>query len=186
MRIEMKKFVFVVALFMVLLLALPVWAAPKAAAKAAGGAGGSGKIGMVDMQKILRESKNSQKVRTAFMKDVEKKQAAIIAKEGVVRKLEGEFKGLAPGDMDGRKKKGDQIKHEMRELQYLREDAEGELKRKEMEITQKVIGEIMLVVRNYARGERFSIILDRMAVITAEESVDITDRIMKLYDAQKK
>ena len=181
MSIEMKKFVFVVALFMVLLLALPVWAAPKAAA-----GGGSGKIGMVDMQKILRESKNSQKVRTAFMKDVEKKQAAIVAKEGAIRKLEEEFKGLAPSDMDGRKKKGDQIKHEMRELQYLREDAEGELKRKEMEITQKVIGEIMQVVRNYARGERFSIILDRMAVITAEESIDITDRIMKLYDAQKK
>jgi len=178
----MKKFVFVFALFMVLLLALPVWAAPKAAAAG----GGSGKIGMVDMQKILRESKNSQKVRAAFMKDVEKKQAAIVAKEGAIRKMEEEFKGLAPGDMDGRKKKGDQIKHEMRELQYLREDAEGDLKRKEMEITQKVIGEIMQVVRNYARGERFTLILDRMAVITAEESIDITDRVMKLYDAQKK
>jgi len=181
----MKKIVFVVALFMVFLLALPVWAAPKAATKAAG-AGVSGKIGMVDMQKILRESKNSQKVRAAFMKDVEKKQAAIVAKEGAIRKLEEEFKGLAPGALDARKKKSEQIKHEMRELQYLREDAEGELKRKEMEITQKVIGEIMQVVRNYARGERFSIILDRMAVITAEESVDITDRILKLYDAQKK
>ena len=178
----MKKIVFVVALFMVLLLALPVWAAPKAAAAG----GGSGKIGMVDMQKILRESKNSQKVRTAFMKDVEKKQTAIVAKEGAIRKMEEEFKGLAPGDMDGRKKKGDQIKHEMRELQYLKEDAEGDLKRKEMEITQKVIGEIMQVVRSYARGERFTIILDRMAVITAEESIDITDRILKLYDAQKK
>ena len=178
----MKKIVFVVALFMVLLLALPVWAAPKAAAAG----GGSGKIGMVDMQKILRESKNSQKVRAAFMKDVEKKQTAIVAKEGAIRKIEEEFKGLTPGDMDGRKKKGDQIKHEMRELQYLKEDAEGDLKRKEMEINQKVIGEIMQVVRNYARGERFTLILDRMAVITAEESIDITDKVLKLYDAQKK
>jgi outer membrane protein len=164
-----------------MLLAMPAGAAPKAAA-----GGGPQKIGMVDMQKILRESKNSQRVRTAFMKDVEKRKAAIIAKEGEIRKLEEEFKVLDPGVMDARKKKGDQLKHEMRELQYLREDAEGELKRKEMEITQKVIGEIVLVVRNYARGERFTIILDRMAVITAEESVDITDRILKLYDAQKK
>ena len=167
---------------LIMMLALPAWAAPKAAA----GAGGAMKVGMVDMQKILRESKNSLKVRTAFMQDVEKKQAAIAAKEGEVRKLEEEFNRLEPGAMDARKKKGDQIKHEMRELQYLREDAEGELKRKEMEITQKVIGEIMQVVRSYARGERFTIILDRMAVITAEESIDITDRILKLYDAQKK
>jgi outer membrane protein len=179
---EMRYFVWMASVLMIFLLALPALAAPP---KVAAG-GGSGKIGMVDMQKILRESKNSQKVRIAFMKDVEKKQAAIVAKEGAIRKLEEEFKGLGSGDLEARKVKGEQIKHEMRELQYLREDAEGELKRKEMEITQKVIGEIMQVVRNYARSERFTIILDRMAVITAEESIDITGKILKLYDAQKK
>jgi outer membrane protein len=170
------------SVLMIILLALPALAAPPRASAG----GGAMKVGMVDMQKILRESKNSQKIRTAFMKDVEKKQAALAAKEGEVRKLEEEFGRLEPAAMDARKKKGDQIKHEMRELQYLREDAEGELKRKEVEITQKVIGEIMLVVRNYARSERFTVILDRMAVITAEESIDITGRILKLYDAQKK
>ncbi|MFA5182859.1 MAG: OmpH family outer membrane protein [Syntrophales bacterium] len=185
MKKEMRYFVWAVSVLMIILVAMPAWAAPKAAPKAAGPAGPL-KVGMVDMQKILRESKNSLKVRTAFMKDVEKKQAAIAAKEGQIRKLEEEFGRLEPAAMEARKKKGDQIKHEMRELQYLREDAEGELKRKEVEITQKVIGEIMLVVRNYARGERFTVILDRMAVITAEESIDITDRILKLYDAQKK
>jgi outer membrane protein len=178
---EIRYFVWLASVLMIVLLALPAGAAPKAI-----GAAGSMKIGMVDMQKILRDSKNSQKVRTAFMKDVEKKQAAIAAKEGLIRKLEEEFGRLEPGAMETRKKKGDQIKHEMRELQYLREDAEGELKRKEVEITQKVIGEIMLIVKNYARNERFTVILDRMAVITAEESIDITDRILKLYDAQKK
>jgi len=181
----MKKFVIVISVLIIFLLTLPAGAAPKTTQKATA-SGGSMKIGMVDMQKILRESKNSQKVRAAFMKDVERKQAAIVAKEGEIRKLEEEFKGLDSGALEARKKKGEQIKHEMREIQYLREDAEGELKRKEMEITQKVIGDIMQVVRNYARGERFSIILDRMAVITAEESVDITDRILKLYDAKNK
>lgn len=181
MKKKIKYFVWMASVLMIVLLTLPAGAAPKAAVTA-----GPMKIGMVDMQKILRESKNSQKVRTAFMKDIEKKKAAITAKEGEVRKLEEEFGRLEPGAMEARKQKGDQIKHEMRELQYLREDAEGELKRKEVEITQKVIGEIMLIVRNYARSERFTVILDRMAVITAEESIDITDRILKLYDAQKK
>jgi len=44
----------------------------------------------------------------------------------------------------------------------------------------------MQVIRNYARNERFTLIIDRMAVITADESVDISERITKLYDAQKK
>ena len=65
MKKEMRYFVWMASVLMIILLALPAWAAPKAVA-----GGGSGKIGMVDMQKILRESKNSQKVRAAFMKDV--------------------------------------------------------------------------------------------------------------------
>ena len=181
MNKNFKYLAWITPFLMIILLALPAGAAPKAVA-----AGGSAKIGMVDMQRILRESKNSQKIRTAFLKDVEKKQAAITAKEGQIRKLEEEFNRLEPAALEARKAKGEQIKHEMRDLKYLREDAEGELKRKEVEITQRVIGEIMQVVRNYARSERFNIILDRMAVITAEESVDITERILKLYDAQKK
>ncbi|HNY73597.1 MAG TPA: OmpH family outer membrane protein, partial [Syntrophales bacterium] len=120
------------------------------------------------------------------LKDVEKKQAAIRAKEGEVRKREEEFNRLAPNAFEERKKKAEQLKIEARNLQHLREDAEGELKRKDAEITQKTIGEIMQVIRNYARNERFTLIIDRMAVITADESVDISERITKLYDAQKK
>ena len=130
--------------------------------------------------------KNARNVRAAFLKDVEKKQEAIKNQEAEVRKSEEEFNRLAPSALEERKRKAEQIKKEARELQHLREDAEGELKRKDAEITQKVIGEIMQVIRNYARNERFTLILDRMAVITADESVDITERIIKLYDSQKK
>jgi len=177
-----KSLFLVISLFVMMVLTLPAWAAP---ARGTGGSVG-GKIGLVDMQRLLRDSKNARNVRAAFLKDVEKKQAAIKAQEEELRKLEAEFNRLAPGALDDRKKKAEQLKKEVRELQHLREDAEAELKRKDAEITQKVIGEIMQVIRNYARNERFTLILDRMAVITADESVDITERIIKLYDSQKK
>ena len=178
----MKKIALFISLLMPFFLAMPLMAAPPR------GTGGiaSGKIGIVDMQKVLRDSKNARNIRTAFLKDVEKKQAAIRAKEGEVRKREEEFNRLAPNAFEERKKKAEQLKIEARNLQHLREDAEGELKRKDAEITQKTIGEIMQVIRNYARNERFTLIIDRMAVITADESVDISERITKLYDAQKK
>jgi len=176
----MKRFAIVVSVFIIFLMALPAGAAPKAAPA------GFVKIGMVDMQKVLRESKNARNTQSVFMQDVAKRQVAIAAKESEIRKLEEEFNRLEPGALEARKKKGDQVKHEMRELKYLREDAEGELKRKEVEVTQKIIGDIMQIIRNYARSERFNIILDRMAVITAEETFDITDKIIKLYDAKKK
>ena len=165
-----------------MVLTLPAWAAP---ARGTGG-GAGGKIGLVDMQRLLRDSKNARNVRAAFLKDVEKKQEAIKTQEAEVRKSEEEFNRLAPGALEERKRKAEEIKREARELQHLREDAEAELKRKDAEITQKVLGEIMQIIKNFARNERFTLILDRMAVITSDESVDITERIIKLYDAQKK
>ncbi|MDI9571494.1 MAG: OmpH family outer membrane protein [Pseudomonadota bacterium] len=178
----MKRLTPLISLLMTLFLAMPLLAASP---RGTGGVAG-GKIGIVDMQRVLRESKNARNIRAAFLKDVERKQANIRAKEGEVRKLEEEFNRLAPEAYEERKKKADHLKIEARNLQHLREDAEGELKRRDAEVTKKTIEEIMQVIRNYARSERFTLIIDRMAVITADEGVDVSERIIKLYDAQKK
>ncbi|HOF05737.1 MAG TPA: OmpH family outer membrane protein [Syntrophales bacterium] len=179
----MKRYLLIIVVFIVFsIVSLPVWAAPPR------GSGGSaaGKIGIVDMQKVLRESKNARNYRTAFLKELESKQALIKAKEEAVKKIEEELKNLAPTAVTDHKKKAEQLKQETRNLQHLREDAEGELKRKDAEITQKVISEIMQVIQSYARNERYTVVLDRMAVITADENTDITSRIIKLYDSQNK
>ncbi|HPN09414.1 MAG TPA: hypothetical protein PLU95_08940, partial [Syntrophales bacterium] len=76
----MKKIALFISLLMPFFLAMPLMAAPP---RGTGGIAG-GKIGIVDMQKVLRDSKNARNIRTAFLKDVEKKQAAIRAKEGEV------------------------------------------------------------------------------------------------------
>jgi len=44
----------------------------------------------------------------------------------------------------------------------------------------------MTTIRNFAQGERYSLILERSSIIAAEEALDITDKIIKLHDAKKK
>ena len=60
-----------------------------------------------------------------------------------------------------------------------------ELKRKDRELTQKIVGEVMKVVTAHAKKENYSLIFERSTVMTADEAVDITDTIIKLYDAGK-
>ncbi len=60
------------------------------------------------------------------------------------------------------------------------------MKRKDRDMAQRLFGEIMQVIRNYAKSERFSLILERGTIIAAEEGLDITDKILKIYDSQKK
>lgn len=145
------------------------------------------KIGIVDMQKILRESKAAKAARGGFMKDLEDKKAQIIDRAKDVQKQEEELNRLDPSaSVETRRQKSDKLKHDARELNNLRQDVEADVKRKEIEIAQHLFVEIMQVLRNYAKQERYSLILERSTIVVAEESIDITDKILKLYDAQKK
>jgi outer membrane protein len=145
------------------------------------------KIGIVDMQKILRESKSATAVRSSFMKELEAKKEQINTKAKEVQNLEEDLSRLDPGaSVEAKRQRTDKLKIEARELNNLRQDVEEEVKRKDREMAQKLFAEIMQIVRNYARNERYSLILERATIIAAEEGIDITDKILKLYDSQKK
>ena len=174
-----------------LLLAPSAFSAPPKAssrgAQKAVPASGTLKLGIVDLQKIMRESKAATAARNKLMKEVEGKKEQIIAKTQTVQKLEQEIAKLpATTTQDQQRQKAEQLKIEVRELNNLRQDVEEEIKRKDREMAQQIIGDIMQIIRDYARNERFSVIVERSTIIMAEESLDITDRILKLYDSQKK
>lgn len=189
MRFPVKKITIMVALFLLaaLLVAPNGFTAPQKASKKAPPPAGSVKIGIVDMQKILRESKAAKAARNNLLKDLEGKKAQIDAKTQAVQKLEQEIAKLPPTTpAEQQRQKADQLKHDLRELNNLRQDMEEEVKLKDREMAQKIFGEIMLIIRNYAQQERLNLVLERSTIVTAEESLDITGKILKLYDSQKK
>ena len=191
MRFPVKKITVLAALLFMtgLLLAPSAFSAPQKASQkgsAQKAPAGAIKIGLVDMQKILRESKAATIARNNLLKELEGKKNQIIAKTQAVQTLEQEIAKLPPTTPEAQQRqKAEQLKLEVRELNNLRQDVEEEIKRKDREMAQKIFGEIMQVIRNYARNERFNLIVERSTVIMAEESLDITDKILKLYDSQK-
>jgi outer membrane protein len=166
---------------------MPAAAAKEAPAKESQVRQGITKIGIVDMQKILQESKAAKAAKASFMKEMEAKREKINTKTLEVQRLEQEIARLAPdASLETRRTKGDQLKAQARELNNLRQDVEEEIKRKDRDMAQRLFGEIMQIIRNYAKNERFSLILERGTIVAAEEGLDITDKILKIYDSQKK
>jgi outer membrane protein len=144
------------------------------------------KIGVVDIQKIMRESKAARNAQAVFMKEVEAKRAIMIAKEKEVWKLEEDFKNLgAKSSVEVRQGKAERLAKETRDLKRLGSDLEEELKKKNAELMQKLIGEIRQVLKTFSKKEDYTIILEKNTVLTADDAVDITDKILKLYDRQK-
>jgi outer membrane protein len=108
-------------------------------------------------------------------------------KEKEVRAMEEEFKReggkISPSI---RQEDGEKLRKEVKELKRLRSDLEEELKRKDRELTRKLIQEIREITRTLTKKEKYTIILEKKSVVSFDEAIDITDKIIRMYDAQKK
>ena len=173
----MKKLSIVFGIIMGFLLAvMPVMAATAPV-----------KIGVIDTQKILRESKAARAAQSVFMKDLEAKRAVYQAKEKELKELDQELKNQnIKLSAEIRQEKTEKLAQEVKELKRLGADMEEELKKKEVELTRRLLTEIAQIVRTFSKKEHYTVIFEKGSVIVADDAIDITDRIIKLYDAGKK
>lgn len=172
----MKKLLIVCAVLIGFLLTLSVMATNAAPLK----------IGIIDIQKIMRTSKAAKKAQAVFLKDLEEKRSILTGKEKEIRSMEEELKSDSSMSPDVRRDKSEKLAKDVKELKRLGADLEEELKKKDVELTQKLMGEIRQLVINLFKKEGYTIILEKSSIVMSDESIDITDKIIKLYDAQKK
>lgn len=144
------------------------------------------KIGLIDAQKIMQESKAAKRAQAVFLKDREAKMAILMGRQEEVRSLEEELKKKGKNMPPSvRKEKTEQLAHEIKELRRLRSDLDEELKKKNVELKQKILQEIREIVEEFVKKEKYTVILEKRWVVAADKAIDITDKIIRLYDAVK-
>lgn len=169
----MKKLMLGVSVFVVMVLAVSAFAADV-------------KIGVVDMKKILRESKAAKKAQDVFKKDLEGKRATLVAKQKEIQNMEEQLKKNEAGmTAEARQKAAIQIAKDVRELKLTTGDMDEELKGMDRDLTQKIVNDVMKVVNSYTKKGNYTIILERSNVLDMDQAMDITDAIIKQYDAKK-
>jgi outer membrane protein len=144
------------------------------------------KIGVIDTQRIMRESKAARNAMAVFSKDVEARRNTLNEKQKEIQTLQEEIKNKGK-DMaeSARKEKNEKISQEIKEFNRLKTDFEEELKKKDAELTQRLLKEIHEVVNEYRKKENYAIIHDKQTLVSYDEAIDITDKIIKLYDVVK-
>ncbi len=144
------------------------------------------KVGVIDIQKIMRESNAAKNARAVFLKDLEAKRNVFNAKQKEVQDLQEEIKNKIKDMSEAlRIEKTEKLSKEAKELERLKADLEEELKKKDTELTRKVLKEISDVAQEYRRKEKYSIIYEKQTLVSYDEAIDITDKIIKLYDVVK-
>ncbi len=145
------------------------------------------KIGVIDTQEVLKESKAAKKARTLLMDELNEKRSVFSRKQDEVRLLEEEIKIKGDGMTESqRREKNDQLGREVKNLQRLKTDLEEELNKKNVDLTRKILQEVGDVVKEFMKKEKYSLILEKKIVVISDEAIDITEKIIRLYDSKKK
>ncbi len=147
--------------------------------------GSSLKIGFVDINKIMKESKAAKNAQAILQKEIDSKKTIIKERNDKIANMDKDLKS-AKQDSPIWKEKREKIAQEVKEFNRIRQEYDEQLKKKNIELTRKIIDDIQQIVRKLSKAEKYSIILDKKAAVVMEEGFDLTDKVMKIYDSQKK
>ena len=148
---------------------------------------GDAKIGVIDLGKIMRESAAAKDAKDMLMMDIEAKREVLKEKENEARKMEEELKAKESVLSEAAKeKKREEFLGAVKELKSLRDGMEEELKKKEARLLGKIGNEIKDIAEEIRKKRDLAIVLETNAVVLQGNAVDITDEVIKKYDAESK
>jgi outer membrane protein len=89
---------------------------------------------------------------------------------------------------DARANKEKEYQTKLREFQRWGEDTQNELNQKRMQMERAISVGLVKVIQKIGADEGYTLILDKNEniVLFASKTIDITDRTIKAFDAQKK
>jgi outer membrane protein len=147
------------------------------------------KIGWVDMQRAVNECDAGKEAKKALAKEAEKDQRLIAERQNELKEmkesLEKQVLLLTP---EARTTKERELQTKLRDFQRWGEDVQNELNQKRIEMERNISSGLVKVVQEIGTKEGYTVILQRNEniVLFSSGSVDLTDRVIKAYDMEKK
>jgi outer membrane protein len=143
------------------------------------------KIGVVDLYKAVNESEQGKKANADLESMIKSKKEALEAKGRAIEKLRSELE--KQGDVlsaDAKKNKAEEYERLTREYQRNASDSENEVRKKQGELTGRIIKQLREIIMAMAKEEKYTMILERAdgLVLYADASIDITDKVISQMD----
>ena len=138
------------------------------------------KIGFVDLELTLSQTKAGKQAQKQFDAEKTKKQKALDAKQQKLQKdaaeLDRKRMVLKPEVLKARQA---ELQKQYVELQETYVKLERELSQARVKLIQKILRKAEPVIKDIAKRQGYTVILDRGAVVWADDAVDITAQVNK-------
>lgn len=161
-----------------LVMAAGLWAQGAAAAPA--------KMGFIDLDRAMMSTKEGKKALDEFQKTYEVRAKEIQEKQTSLEKGASEFQAQQMTlSEEKREERQAQIDEQQVSLTRLKEDYQKSLERKRNLLISLIMGKMQPVISDYAKKNAITavFIIQQQMLAFVDTSVDITNEIIKLYDA---
>ncbi len=143
------------------------------------------RIAIVDIQRVLINSKAGKRARESLEKEFKNKQKILDEKSLQYENLENDFaKSLSIMNEETLSEKSRALEQKKKDLLRAKEDFSDDLTRKQEEMKREIFSQIQSVVNEFGKSEGYSLILanTNAGVIFISQNVDVTEKIISLYD----
>jgi len=147
------------------------------------------KIACVDIQRAINECNAGKEAKKELTKEAEKIQNLIFEKQkelqGMKESLEKQASLL---NAEARATREKELQARFRDYQRWGEDVQNEMNQKRMEMEKTLFMGLQKAIQKLGADQGYTLILEKneTIVLFASRPIDITDLIIKAYDAQKK
>ena len=172
----MKKFFYLTAIMTMLVFA---WSANVLAAD---------KIGFINLQEIMQTSNAGKKAADEFKRFYEKETQEIKSMENQLKKMKDELeKQGSVLTQSSRSEKEAAYQKKLRDYQLLVNDTNEELKKRDQEMTQKLMPGIIKIVRSIAEREKYTLVIDvaTMPIPYYAKENDFSNKVIEEFNKTK-
>lgn len=147
------------------------------------------KVGCVDIQKAMNECQAGIEAKKAITKEMEKLQKLFGDRQKELQVMKESLDKQAPMlKPDARAAKEKEFQTKVRDYQRWLEDNQKEIQQKGLEMERTIAQGFQQVIRKIGEEEGYTFVLEKNEniVLFVSKAIEVTDRVIKIYDAQKK
>lgn len=146
------------------------------------------KVATINIQQAIVSTKDGQKAVVELQSKMEPKRKELEKKQQEVQALTAQLnKSGSVASDDAKRRMQQDIEMKQKSLQRDSEDANAEMESEQQRLLNDLGSRIMQVINKYATDGGYTMVLDvsspQTPVIWASNTIDITNEVVKIYDA---
>ncbi len=145
------------------------------------------KIGVIDFQKIFEKSEAGKSIKQEINKQGRRMEQDLKFRGGQIEALKKQLEREAMVmSREKREEKEREFRIKINDLKSLKQKYEKEIQQLQKRLINRVRRQVLDIVEEIGKKEGYLLIIEQIGVVYAPQSVNLTDRIIQIYNERYK